>query len=171
MSRNVPHRFLQETRNFISDLGTLYTHMKSYQEAFYAYKINLFSTISSLAGGQTAAQYFAPNAITDIVKELSNDSVRRGTKLSPAIPPGNEAINYDINVALELTLLPRSISVVLGVPMNSKSSMFDVRHATPLYQSNGDNKTASLYQLHKPFLAVSTDNSSFAELDSSTLQQ
>ena len=28
--------FLQEIRNFISDLGTLYTHIKSYQAAFYA---------------------------------------------------------------------------------------------------------------------------------------
>ena len=44
--------FLQEIRYVISHLGTLYTHMKSYQAAFYAYKINLFSTISSLASGQ-----------------------------------------------------------------------------------------------------------------------
>ena len=54
--------------------------------------------------------------------------------------------------------------------MNSKSSTFDVYHAIPLYQPNGDNKTAS-YQLRKLFLAVSTDNSRLAELDSFTLQQ
>ena len=44
--------FLQEFRSVISHLGTLYTHIKSYQAAFYAYKINLFSTTSSLASGQ-----------------------------------------------------------------------------------------------------------------------
>ena len=55
--------------------------------------------------------------------------------------------------------------------MNSKSSTFNVYHATPLYQPNGDNKTASLFQLAKPFLAVATDDSRYAELDSSTLQQ
>ena len=164
-------RFLQEIRNFISDLGTLYTHIKSYQAAFYAYKINLFSTISSLASGKITPQFLVPNAIADIVNELSNDEIRRGTKLSPAIQPGYEAIYYEINVVLEVTLLPRGISVVLGIPMNSKSSTFDAYHAIPLYQPNGDNKTASLYQLQKPFLAVSTDNSRFAELDSSTLQQ
>ena len=84
---------------------------------------------------------------------------------------GYEAIYYEINVVLEVTLLPRGISIVLGITMNSNSSTFDVYHAIPLYQPNGDNKTASLYQLQKPFLAVSTDNSRFAELDSSTLQQ
>ena len=60
-------RFLQEIRNFISDLGTLYTHIKSYQAAFYAYKINLFSTISSLASGKITPQFHVPNAIADIV--------------------------------------------------------------------------------------------------------
>ena len=164
-------RFLQEIRNFISDLGTLYTHIKSYQAAFYAYKINLFSTISSLRSGKITPQVFVPNAIADIVNELSNDEIRRSTKLSPAIQPGYEAIYYEINVVLEVTLLPRGISVVLGIHMKYKSSMFHVYHAIPLYQPNGDNKTASLYQPQKPFLAVSTDNSCFAELESSTLQQ
>ena len=40
-----------------------------------------------------------------------------------------------------------------------------------MYQQNGDNKTASIFTFSKPFLAVSTDNTRFAELDSSTLQQ
>ena len=112
-----------------------------------------------------------PNAIADIVNELSNDEICRGTKLPPAIQPGYEAIYYEINVVLEVTFIPRGISVVLGIPMNSRSSTFDLYHAIPLYQPNGDNKTASLYHLKKPFLAVSTDNFRFAELDSSTLHQ
>ena len=112
-----------------------------------------------------------PNAIADIVNELSNDEIRRCTKLSPDIESGYEVIYYEINVVLEVTLLPRVISGVLGIPMNSKSSTFDVYHAIPLYQSNGDNKTASLYQLQQPFLAVSTDNFHFAKLDSFTLQE
>ena len=55
--------------------------------------------------------------------------------------------------------------------MNSKSSTFDVYHAVPLYQPNDDSTTASLYQLSHPFLAISTDNTQFAELGASTLQQ
>ena len=164
-------RFLQELTNFFSDLGTPYTHIKSYQAAFYDYKINLFTTISSLASGKITPQVLEPNAIAKIVNELSNDEIRRVTKLSPAFQPGYEAIYYEIIVVLEVTLLPRGISVVLGIPLNSKSSTFDVYHAIPLYQPNGENKTASLYQLQKPFLAVLTDNSRFAELDSSSLQQ
>ena len=163
--------FLQEIRYVISHLGTFYTHIKSYQAAFYAYKINLFSTISSLASGHITPQFLLPQEIADIVRTLSEEESYRGTKLTPAIQPGFEAVYYEIQLVLEVTLIPRGISVVLGVPMNSKSSTFNVYHATPLYHPNGDNKTASLLQLAKPFLAVATDDSRYAELDSSTLQQ
>ena len=55
--------------------------------------------------------------------------------------------------------------------MNTKSSTFDVYVATPLYQPNADGDTVSLYQFPNPFLAISTDNTQFAELGLSTLQQ
>ena len=58
--------------------------------------------------------------------------------------------------------------------MNSKSSTFDIHHvyhATPLYQPNFDEKTASLYTVANPFLALSADNTRSAELRADTLQQ
>ena len=55
--------------------------------------------------------------------------------------------------------------------MNSKSSTFDIYLATPLYQPNADGDTPSLYQFLNPFLAISTNNTQFAELGASTLQQ
>ena len=55
--------------------------------------------------------------------------------------------------------------------MNSKSSTFDIYLANPLYQPNADGDNASLYPFPNPFLAISTDNTQFAELGASTLQQ
>ena len=99
-------RFLQQKRNFLLDLRTLYTHIKAYQAAFYAYNINLFSTISSLVSDQSAPQIFVPNAIADIVKGLSDDEIHFDTILSPSIQPWFEAIRYEINVVLDVTLIP-----------------------------------------------------------------
>ena len=161
----------QAIRNYVYQMGTLYTHLKAYRAAFFAYKISLFSTISSLAGGFITPQFLLPQQIAEIVKELADDEVTRGTKLSLAIRPGFEAIYYEIQLVLEVTLIPRGISVILGIPMNSKSSTFDIYHATPLYQPNNDEKTASLYTFTNPFLAISTDNTRFAELGAHTLQQ
>ena len=55
--------------------------------------------------------------------------------------------------------------------MNSKSSTFDICIATPLYQPNADDDTLSFYQFANPFSAISTDNTQFAEVGASTLQQ
>ena len=145
--------------------------MKSYRAAFYAYKIALFCTLSSLATGYVTPQFHIPDQLASIVKELANDEILRGTKLSSASRVGHEAIYYEIQLVLEVTLLSSGLAVVLGIPMNSKSSTFDIYLATPLYQPNADDDTASLYQFPNPFSAISADNTQFAELGASTLQQ
>ena len=131
--------FLQEIRYVISDWGTLLTHIKSYQVAFYAYKINFFSTISSLASGQITPQFFSPQESGNIFRKLSEKESYRGTKLNPAIHPGFETVYHELQLVLDVTLIHRGISVVLGAPMNSESSAFYVYHATPLYEPTGDN--------------------------------
>ena len=163
--------FHQQLQEYISYLSSLYTHVKSYRAAFYAYKTALLSTLSSLAADYLTPQLLLPDQLASTVKELANDEILRGKKLSPAIRCGHEAIYYQIQLVLEVTLLSSGLSVVLGIPMNSKSSTFDIYFATPLYQPNADGDTASLYPFPNIFLAISTDNTHFAELGASTLQQ
>ena len=55
--------------------------------------------------------------------------------------------------------------------MKFKYSTFEIYLATPLYQPNADSVTASLYQFLNTFVPISTDNTQFAELGASTLQQ
>ena len=55
--------------------------------------------------------------------------------------------------------------------MNSKSTTYNVFQAEPSYQPNDDGKTASVHQFPKPYVAIATDNTNFAELAASTLQQ
>ena len=90
--------FSQQLQEYISYLNSLYTHVKSYRAAFYAYKIALFSTLSSLAAGYVTPQFLLPDQLASIVKELANDEFLRGRKLSPAIHAGHEAIYYEIQL-------------------------------------------------------------------------
>ena len=150
-------------------MGTLYTPLKSYQAAFYAYEMNLLSTVSSPASGRISPQFLQALETADIVRTLSDEENYRVSKLTPAIQLGFEVVYYGIQLVLEVTLILRDISVVLGVSKNSKFSTFNVYHGTPMYHPNGDNKTVTLFQLAKPFLAVADDDSRYAELDSSTL--
>ena len=124
--------FLQSSHLFLSQIGTLYTHFKAFRAAFYAYRNNLFSIISSLATGHIAPQFLLPTQLTTIVQELGVEEFRRGSRLTPAIPSGFEAIYYELQIVLEVTMLPEGISFVLGIPMNSKSATHNVFQAEPL---------------------------------------
>ena len=86
--------FHQQLQEYFSYLNSLYTHVKSYRAAFYAYKIAFFSTISSLASGYVTPQFLLPDQLASIVAsiELANDEILRGTKLSPAIRVDHGAI-------------------------------------------------------------------------------
>ena len=71
---------------------------------------------------------------------------------------------------LEVTVLQEGLSIVLGIPMNSKSSTFDDYRVIPLHQPNEDGTTASVYRFSQ-FVAIATDNSQYAELSATTLSQ
>ena len=142
--------FLQSSQLYLSQIGTLYTHFKAFRAAFYAYRNNFFSIISSLATGHITPQFLLPTQLATIVQELAAEEFRKGSKLTPAIPSGFEAIYYELQIVLEVTMLPKGISFVLGIPMNSKSATYNVFQAEPLYQPNDDGKTASVYQFPKP---------------------
>ena len=68
-------------------------------------------------------------------------------------------------------MLPKGNFFVLGIPMNSKSATYSVFQAERLYQPNDDGNMASAHQFPKPYVAISIDNSYFAGLAASTLQQ
>ena len=91
--------------------------------------------------------------------------------MTPATPSGFEAIYYELQIILEITMLSKGISLVLGIPMNYKSATYNAFHAAPLYQPNDDGKTASVYHFPKLYVAIATDNTNFKELAASTLQQ
>ena len=162
--------FLQSSQLYLSQFGTLYTHFKAFRAAFYAYRKNYFSTISSLATGDIT-HFLLPTQFATILQELAAEEFVKGSKLTPVIPSGFEAIYNGLQLVLEVTMLPKVISFVLGISMNSKSATYIVFQAEPLCQPRDDGKTASVYQFPKPYVAIATDNTIFAELAASTLEQ
>ena len=163
--------FLQSSQLYLSQIGTLYTHFKDFRAAFNAYRSNFFSIFSSLAKGHITSQFLLPTQLATIVQELAAEEFRKGSKLTLAVPSGFEAIYYELQIVIEVTMLPKGISFVPGIPMNSMSGTYNVFQAEPLYQPNDDGKTASVYQFPKPYVAIATDNTNFAELAASTLRQ
>ena len=82
-----------------------------------------------------------------------------------------EATYYEVQFDLEVSILASGISVVVGIPMNSTSALFNILHAVPWYQPSEDGSTPCLYQFCHYYSAIATDKSQYAELGVATLQQ
>ena len=142
--------FLQSSQLYLSQIGTLYTHFKAFRAAFYAYRNNFFSIISSFAMGHITPQFLLPTQLATIVQELAADEFRKGSKLTPAIPSGFEAIYYDLQIVLEVTMLPKGISFVLGIPMNSKFATYIFSKPNPCINPTTTPKRHPFTKLRNP---------------------
>ena len=109
--------FLQSSQLYLSHIGTLYTHFKTFRAAFYAYRNNFFSIISSLAAGHITPQFVLPTQLATNLQKLAAEEFRKISKLTPAISSGFEATHYDLQIVLVVTMLPKGISFVLSIPI------------------------------------------------------
>ena len=117
----------------------------------------MYSAVSSLSSGFVLPSFLTPDQLAAIVKDLTEEEIRRGTKLAPAIQVGFEATFFEVQIVLEVTVLQEGSSIVLAIPMNSKPSTFDIYLAIPLCQPNEDETTASVYRFANEFLAIATN--------------
>ena len=162
---------VDKVHNYTSYLDLAYMHLKSYRASFVSYKTAMYSAMSPLSSGFVPPNFLTPDQLAAIFEDLTAEEIRRGTKLTLAIQVGFEATYYEVQIVLGVTVLQEGLSIVLGIPMNSKSSTFDVYRAIPLHQPNEDDTTASVYRFPHEFLAIASDNSQYAELSATTLSQ
>ena len=143
--------------NYTSYVDLACLQLKSYRAPFVFYKTSMYSAVSSLSSGFVLPSFLTPDQLAAIVKDLTEEEIRRGTKLAPAIQVGFEATFFEVQIVLEVTVLQEGSSIVLAIPMNSKPSTFDIYLAIPLYQPNEDETTASVYRFANEFLAIATN--------------
>ena len=129
-----------EVEKYTSYLDLVYAHLKTYRSAFVPYRTNLYSAVSSLSSGYVTVNS-PPNGLIEIVHELTMEEVHHGIKLTPAIHVGYEARYDEIQFVLEVSILAPGISVVPGIPLNSKAITFNILHAILWSQPNEDGST------------------------------
>ena len=152
-------------------MDLVYTHLKAYRSAFVTCKTNLCTAVSSLSSGYVTPIFLTTNRQAEIVHELTMEGVPCGTKLTPAIKVRYKATYCEVHIVLEVFILASVISILLGIPMNSKSATCSILRAIPLYQPNEDVSTVFLYQFRHDYSAFATDKSQYTQVGVATLQQ
>ena len=149
---------------YTSYFDLVYVHVRYCRASFVSYKTSMYSAISSFSSGFVQPSFLTADQLAAIVKKVTKEEIRRGTKLTPAIQVGFEVTYYEVKLVLEVSVLQEGLSIVSGIPMNSKSSTIDIYRAIPLHQLKKDVTTASVYSFTNKFLAIVIDTSQYAEI-------
>ena len=127
---------VDKVHKYTSQLDLAYMHSKSYRASFVSNKTSMYSAAASLYSGFVSPSLITADQLAAIVEDLTTEEIRRGTKLTLATQVGFEATYYEVQIVLEVTVVHEGLSIVLGVPMISKSSTFDIYRAIPWHQPN-----------------------------------
>ena len=151
--------------NYTSYLDLAYLHLKSYCASFVLYKTSMCPALSSLSSGFVPLSFLTPNQLAALVEDLTAENIRRGIKLT--LKSDSRLLTKKSKLCSK-SLLPFPC---LRYTDNSKSSTFDVYRAIPLHQPNEDGKTAWVCHSSHEYVAITTDNSQYADLIATTLSQ
>ena len=157
---------IQSQFELIADRAHIYTSyldldfmlLKSCRASFVSSKTFMRCAAFSLSSEFVPPCFLTPNQLAAFVEHLTMEEILRGTKLTPAIKVGSRALYYGIRIVLEVTVLREGLPLPNGIPINSKSSTFNIHCDVPLYQSNEDGTTASVNHFSHEFTAIATDN-------------
>ena len=132
------------------------------------YTISINSAVYSLSFGFVPPSFLTPDQLAAIVKNLTAEKIRRSRELTSAIQVGFESTHCELQIVLEVNVLQEGLSIDLGIPMNSKSSTFDVYRAIPLRQPNKNGTTTSVLHFFQEIVALAIANPQYVVLSSTT---
>ena len=156
---------------YLSQIGIFYPQFKAFRAAFYAYENIFFHSFHLLLLDTLNRNSCFPHNLLQLWQELAAKEFCKGSKLTRVIPSEFGAIFYELQILLEDTLLSKGICFALSNAMNSKSATQNVFQGGSFYQPKDDGKSACVYHFPKTYVMVATENTNFAELAASTLQQ
>ena len=123
---NAYRHFLQSSQLYLLQIRTLYTEFKTFRAAFYAYRNSFFQQSHLLPRDISHHNSYFPHSLSQSCKNWLLKNFGKVAKLTPGILSGFEAICYELQIVLEVTMLPKGVFFVHGIPMNTKSATYNI---------------------------------------------
>lgn len=152
-------------------LSLVYTNIKTYRSALYAYHMNLMNSIPSLLKRYLPMSLISRESMLEILSEVASGLVKSGNRLSLAIPMPDLLSYYDAQLLKDVISLPEGLVMTLSIPLASSQTALKVYKAHVLPMPQEEPGTAIKWKTEAPYLAVSEDNSETAHLTQQQLDR
>ena len=156
------YMFIREQANHIrttvlAELGQLYSNIKAFRTALWAYRVTLLAAIGPLSNGKL------PMALVDkaalggggILKAVGADLLQGNERLSLAIPLNNPLAYYEAALVQSVSTEDAGLVMRLAIPLTTRELVLDVYEGITLPMPLADGTTATQSKIEAPLIAIS----------------
>ena len=155
----------------LAELGLLYTNIKAYRAALWAYRATLLGAIAPLSRGQLPIALVDRKSLEAIMAKVGAELLRDDERLTLAIPLSEPLAYYEADLVRQVTSTDAGLVITLAVPLTTRELVLDVYEAITLPMPNDDGTTATRWRLEAPLIAISRSHKESAILDWRQLDQ
>ena len=155
----------------LTELGLLYTNIKTYRAALWAYRVTLLGAVAPLSNGKLPMAIIDRKSLEAILTAVGAQLLRNDERLTLAIPLSEPLAYYEAELVRQVTSTEAGLVITLAVPLTTRELVLDVYQAITLPMPNDDGKTATRWRPEAPLLAISRSHKESAMLQWHQLDQ
>ena len=148
---------------------TLYTNIKSYRAALYAFRINILNALAPLINQYLPISLIPREQLRHILTTIHLGESGNADRLTLAIPPQEILSYYESKLVTNVVPTKAGLMLTLAIPMASRTTVLNVLHAIPIPMPDGQSGRAFLWRPEAKYLAISMDNQELALINDEDL--
>ena len=148
---------------------TLYTNIKSYRAALYAFLINISNALAPLINQYLPISLDPREQLRHILTTTRLGESGNADRLALAIPPQEFFSYYESKLVTNVVPTNAGLMLTLAIPMASRTTVLNVLHPIQIPMPNGQSGRAFLWRPEAKNLAILMDNEDLALINDEDL--
>ena len=136
-------------------LSLLYSDVKSYRAALYAFKTNIMNAIPTLLDKRLTMSLVPRNSLIAILNSVYESQKDAADRLTLAIPTTDLHSYYDAKLLRDVVTVDEGLLMTLAIPMSSSLTVFSVYRAHLIPMPQPEQKDAIKWKTDGDYFAIS----------------
>lgn len=152
-------------------LGNIFTNIKSYRVAIYAYKNNLITSLNTMLNNYIPMTLLPKEHLQKILEKLANEHFFSKDRLALAIPAKDILTYYETKLLTRVTSSEHGLLFTISIPLSSSETVMNVYEAQTIPMPTKGSESATIWDIESELIAVSANQDKIALLDEKDLQK
>ena len=152
-------------------LSLIYSNVKSYRTALFAFQMNIMNSIPSLLLQYVPMSLLPKDSLEIILRKVATEQLKARDRLTLAIPMDELLAYYEARLLLDVLTLEDGLLMTMSIPLASRQTVFTVYKAIVVPMPQSDEADAIRWRTETEYIAVSEDLRETALVTNEQLQK